>query len=153
MTRPDPASVDLLSEYRRLAALFKVEVTSFERKQYTNLSHEPNKAMNLNSYLGLMGKSFHEAGSPDGRVLNQTTGDSYTTVTPRAASARRSSVGLNTQSLVNQAPRGLQPPSQPEPGAKAPGGDCTNVMHFDLVFHRTEAEGRHSEYPIALCAI
>src|SRR3989442_12340255 len=89
--------------------------------------------MNLNSYLGLMGKSFREAGSPDGRVLNQTTGDSYTTVTPRAASARRSSVGLNTQSLVNQAPRGLQPPSQPEPGALAPGGDFTNVMHCDLV--------------------
>src|SRR5213593_2866541 len=42
-------------------------------------------------------------------LLNQTAKDSYTTVTPRAASARRSSVGLNAQSLVNQAPRGLQP--------------------------------------------
>src|SRR2546426_7384859 len=64
--------------------------------------------------------------------LNQTAGDSYTTVTSSAASTRRSSVGLNAQSLVNQAPRGLQPPSQPEPGVLTPGGDCTNVMHFDL---------------------
>lgn len=50
----------LLREYRRLAAMFSVEVTSFERKRFVNLSHEPNKAMNLNSYIGLMGKSFRE---------------------------------------------------------------------------------------------
>src|SRR6184192_2639246 len=49
-----------------------------------------------------------------GRLLSRTPQDSYITVAPRAASARRSSVGLNAQSLVNQAPRGLQPPSQPE---------------------------------------
>src|SRR5438552_2320518 len=42
--------------------------------------------------------------------LNQTAKDSYTMVTPRAASARRSSIGLNAQSLVNQALRGLQLP-------------------------------------------
>lgn len=46
--------------YRRLAALFNVRLTSFERKRYTNLSHEPNKAMNLNSYIGLMGKRHRE---------------------------------------------------------------------------------------------
>ncbi|HYM03975.1 MAG TPA: glycosyltransferase family 2 protein [Stellaceae bacterium] len=45
-------------EYRRLAALMRVEITSFERKQYANLSHEPNKAMNLNSYIGLIGRSL-----------------------------------------------------------------------------------------------
>lgn len=45
-------------EYRRLAALFDVEVTSFERKQFENLSHEANKAMNLNSYIGLMGQKW-----------------------------------------------------------------------------------------------
>jgi len=50
----------LLREYRRLAAMFSVEVTSFERKRFENLSHEPNKAMNLNSYIGLMGKSLRE---------------------------------------------------------------------------------------------
>jgi hypothetical protein len=40
--------------------MFTVEVTSFERKRYLNLSHEVNKAMNLNSYIGLMGKSFRK---------------------------------------------------------------------------------------------
>jgi len=49
-----------LCEYRRLAALFRVEIASFERKRYENLSHEPNKAMNLNSYLALMGGTYRE---------------------------------------------------------------------------------------------
>jgi cellulose synthase/poly-beta-1,6-N-acetylglucosamine synthase-like glycosyltransferase len=47
-------------EYNRLAALFQVEITRFERKRYENLSHEPNKAMNLNSYIGLFGKHLRE---------------------------------------------------------------------------------------------
>src|SRR5205809_2559491 len=64
--------IDVLAEYRRLAALFKAEITSFERKRYVNLSHEANKAMNLNSYIALMGKSFREVASPDGLLLVQT---------------------------------------------------------------------------------
>ena len=55
---PDRAA--LAREYGRLAALFKAEIISFERKRYANLSHEPNKVMNLNSYIGLMGRSFRE---------------------------------------------------------------------------------------------
>jgi len=56
-----PGSEDeLRREYRRLAALFQVEVSSFERKAFENLSHEPNKAMNLNTYIGLIGGSFFE---------------------------------------------------------------------------------------------
>jgi cellulose synthase (UDP-forming) len=51
---------ELLSHYRRLAWLFDVELTSFERKRYRNLSHAPNKAMNLNSYLALMGGRYRE---------------------------------------------------------------------------------------------
>jgi cellulose synthase (UDP-forming) len=47
-------------EYRKLVALFDVKLSSFERKKYANLSHEVNKAMNLNSYIGLMGKSFRK---------------------------------------------------------------------------------------------
>src|SRR5712692_6792517 len=66
-------------------------------------------------------------------VLNQTTGDSYTMVTPCAASARRSSVGLKARSPVNRTLRGRPPPLQPKPGALAPGGDCANVMWSDLV--------------------
>jgi cellulose synthase/poly-beta-1,6-N-acetylglucosamine synthase-like glycosyltransferase len=41
-----------------LRGLFVAELHSFERKQFENLSHEINKAMNLNSYIGLIGKSF-----------------------------------------------------------------------------------------------
>ena len=55
--------------YRRLAWIFRAQLSSFERKQYASLSHEPNKAMNLNSYLGLMGGSFREISSAAGRVL------------------------------------------------------------------------------------
>jgi len=61
-----------LREYRRLAMLFQVEVTSFERKRYVNLSHEPNKAMNLNSYIGLIGKSFLEIKDKNGPYLERT---------------------------------------------------------------------------------
>lgn len=46
--------------YRRLVAQFDVELTSFERKRYDNLSHEPNKAMNLNSYIALLGGTYRE---------------------------------------------------------------------------------------------
>ena len=46
--------------HRRLAWTFRAEITSFERKRYVSLSHEANKAMNLNSYIGLMGGSYHE---------------------------------------------------------------------------------------------
>lgn len=46
--------------YARLASLFNVSFSSFERKKYNNLSHEANKAMNLNSYITLVGKSWKE---------------------------------------------------------------------------------------------
>jgi cellulose synthase (UDP-forming) len=60
---------ELPREYRRLAALFSAEITSFERKAFANLSHAPNKAMNLNSYIGLMGEHFGKVASPGGQRL------------------------------------------------------------------------------------
>lgn len=62
---------DFLREYRRLATLFRCELTSFERKRYVNLSHAANKAMNLNSFIGLIGKSFHHVIRPDRLHLEQ----------------------------------------------------------------------------------
>ena len=47
--------------YRRLVWMFRAEVSSFERKRFASLSHEPNKAMNLNSYIGLMGGRYRDA--------------------------------------------------------------------------------------------
>ncbi|MBI3358623.1 MAG: glycosyltransferase [Nitrospirae bacterium] len=58
-------------EYQRLATLFQVEVTSFERKSYINLSQTSNKAMNLNSYIGLIGKNFRRIKREEGLYLEQ----------------------------------------------------------------------------------
>ena len=55
--------------YRRLVWTFTAELTVFERKKYASLSHETNKAMNLNSYIGLMGGIYSEEQTPDGPVL------------------------------------------------------------------------------------
>lgn len=55
--------------YRRLHWTFDAELTIFERKKYASLSKEANKAMNLNSYIGLMGGVYRPAQTPDGPVL------------------------------------------------------------------------------------
>lgn len=55
--------------YLRLTRTFQADITSFERKQFASLSHEPNKAMNLNSYIGLIGGKYCVVSSPGGRVL------------------------------------------------------------------------------------
>ena len=57
--------------YHRLVWIFAVKVEVFERKKYINLSHEPNKAMNLNSYIGLMGGTYRSKQTPDGIVLEK----------------------------------------------------------------------------------
>lgn len=58
-----------VAEFSRLSRLFRVRFLSFERKQFANLSHAPNKAMNLNTYLGLVGKSFRIHEAAEGRML------------------------------------------------------------------------------------
>ncbi len=60
--------------YRRLAWIFDAELAVFERKMYASLSKEANKAMNLNSYIGLMGGNYLTQQTPDGPVLIPTTG-------------------------------------------------------------------------------
>lgn len=45
-------------ELNFIRSLFDVEITVFQRKKYANVSHDPNKAMNLNTYLSLMGGSY-----------------------------------------------------------------------------------------------
>lgn len=55
-----PGIEELLNKYNVLTGTFSAEISFFERKRYENLSHEKNKAMNLNSYIGLIGKDFHE---------------------------------------------------------------------------------------------
>jgi cellulose synthase (UDP-forming) len=58
-------------EYRRIAALFAAQLSSFERKRFVNLPHASNKAMNLNAYLGLVGRNFREVIGPGGLHLEE----------------------------------------------------------------------------------
>ena len=64
----------LLALHRRLVWIFSAELDTFERKSYASLSHEANKAMNLNAYIGLMGGHFREERTPDGVVLRPVVG-------------------------------------------------------------------------------
>jgi cellulose synthase/poly-beta-1,6-N-acetylglucosamine synthase-like glycosyltransferase len=68
----DPARIPLRrlrQLQQRLTWTFRAEISAFQRKQYASLSAEPNKAMNLNSYIGLMGDSYVEMATPAGRAL------------------------------------------------------------------------------------
>ena len=71
----------VLQLHQRLVSIFSAEVTSFERKRYASLSAEPNKAMNLNSYIGLLGGSYFERPTASGTVLVRAeTGDPEATL-------------------------------------------------------------------------
>ncbi|SLM46512.1 Glycosyltransferase family group 2 [Nitrospira japonica] len=69
---PEEIAAEMDAVYERLSGRFLVEFDVFERKQYCNLSHEPNKAMNLNSYLGVMGKRVKPVLRADGVLLDET---------------------------------------------------------------------------------
>ncbi len=69
-----PAAKDLLQEFDGLIGRFEVQFKSFERKRYLNLSHEPNKAMNVNGYLGLMGRRLSERITAKGTLLVDAKG-------------------------------------------------------------------------------
>ncbi|MEN8760939.1 MAG: glycosyltransferase family 2 protein [Thiogranum sp.] len=71
-------------EYSRLLALFEVKLEYFERKQYVNLSHEANKAMNLNSYLGLMGGRYRERVRGQEVFLEDAVGEQADLLVPDA---------------------------------------------------------------------
>jgi cellulose synthase/poly-beta-1,6-N-acetylglucosamine synthase-like glycosyltransferase len=66
-----PSQERMRELYRRLSWIFTAELSTFERKRYASLSKESNKAMNLNSYLGLMGRRFDIENTPGGPILRQ----------------------------------------------------------------------------------
>ena len=66
-TAPPPERLRQL--HNRLLWIFSAEVMAFERKQFHSLSHEANKAMNLNAYIGLMGKRWNVEPSAAGNIL------------------------------------------------------------------------------------
>jgi len=68
LARGEMATEAMLAlNYSRLVGLFTVNFSSFERKKYSNLSHEANKAMNLNSYIALVGKAWKEVRAENGQ--------------------------------------------------------------------------------------
>ncbi|TCV90243.1 glycosyltransferase family 2 protein [Sulfurirhabdus autotrophica] len=78
-------SIQLLeNDFRKLGSMFDCQLTSFERKRYVNLSHEPNKAMNLNSYIHLTGKHFNEQLTADGWRLDEVEPENATFSVPLA---------------------------------------------------------------------
>jgi cellulose synthase (UDP-forming) len=73
-------SIERLSQlYQRLVWIFRVNIDTFSRKKYASLSHEANKAMNLNAYIGLMGGTYRKEQTPEGEMLtpvdNKRPGD------------------------------------------------------------------------------
>lgn len=58
--------------YQRLVWIFQAEFEVFERKKFMSLSHDANKAMNLNSYIGLMGGSYRQRETSEGPILIPT---------------------------------------------------------------------------------
>jgi hypothetical protein len=71
---PLPTRREMRQLYHRLIRTFAAEVTTFERKRYASLSHESNKAMNLNAYISLMGRKWSVEPSAGGDVLVPTDG-------------------------------------------------------------------------------
>lgn len=68
-TSPDRERLEQL--HRRLVWIFDADMDSFERKRYASLSQEPNKAMNLNSYISLMGHSYRVSSETGERLLEE----------------------------------------------------------------------------------
>lgn len=79
---PQATPEQLLHHYNLLAGLFQVEFASFERKHYVNLSHDSNKAMNLNSYMQLIGHSWKEVETEQGLTLVECAPSEATLTVP-----------------------------------------------------------------------
>ncbi|WP_013324567.1 glycosyltransferase family 2 protein [Gloeothece verrucosa] len=70
----NPITIKIL--YQKLIGIFDVKLSSFERKIYNNLSHKSNKAMNINSYIALMGGKFQEINTEKGlQIINHPQGN------------------------------------------------------------------------------
>ncbi|UZJ23649.1 hypothetical protein RHODO2019_10535 [Rhodococcus antarcticus] len=147
-------SEHLHREYHRLATMFTVEVSTFERKQFVNLSHEPNKAMNLNAYIALLGRDWRTAHHPDGTHLQAVAGPTPQQEVPAGAvlcvpaSPWLLTVDADSMLVHDYALRLVEQMTRPEhtrtavmqtpysaiPGAPAPlertAGATTDIMHL-----------------------
>jgi cellulose synthase/poly-beta-1,6-N-acetylglucosamine synthase-like glycosyltransferase len=69
-----PTEQQIVAEYERLAGLFCDDIATFERKTFANLSHAANKAMNLNSYIGLAGGRYDVRIAGGSRFIEKSEG-------------------------------------------------------------------------------
>ncbi|MGG5753416.1 glycosyltransferase family 2 protein [Zafaria sp. Z1313] len=68
---------DRLEElHLRLVRTFDAKLSHFERKRYASLSQEANKAMNLNAYISLMGRSWLPEQRGDDLILRELPAES-----------------------------------------------------------------------------
>jgi cellulose synthase/poly-beta-1,6-N-acetylglucosamine synthase-like glycosyltransferase len=104
---------DIHREYAELIAAVSLKIESFERKLFSNLSHQPNKAMNLNSFIGLIGGHYREVISGEDRqLISCSEGDATLSVpefdfvlTIDADSVVTPNYALTLLSLMNDDPR------------------------------------------------
>ena len=75
---------EITRHYALLTGMFNTRFSSFERKKYVNLSHDANKAMNLNSYMVLIGKSWQEIETDRGLQLRECAPEEATFTIPAA---------------------------------------------------------------------
>ncbi len=78
------SELEMTRHHARLVGQFHVQFSSFERKKYVNLSHDANKAMNLNSYMVLIGKSWQEVVTDRGIQLRECAPEEATFTVPHA---------------------------------------------------------------------
>ncbi len=60
--------------YADVSVAFCTDITTFQRKQFANLSHAANKAMNLNAYIALMGGRYRKRSQSGRGYLRAETG-------------------------------------------------------------------------------
>ncbi|MGO4691314.1 glycosyltransferase family 2 protein [Glaciibacter sp. 2TAF33] len=73
--KASPGAERLGQLYQRLSWIFNVKTETFERKMFASLSHETNKAMNLNAYISLMGHRWNREDAAGAMVLREVAED------------------------------------------------------------------------------
>ncbi|MGA7206088.1 MAG: glycosyltransferase family 2 protein [Specibacter sp.] len=97
-TGPDFGRVEQL--YLRLTWIFNVKTEYFERKAFASLSHEANKAMNLNAYISLMGGRWRREITDGSVVLRRRDDDDAGDVTDVIAPDTSYLLTLDADSLL-----------------------------------------------------
>lgn len=132
------------AEYERLSSLFCDDIAVFERKQFANLSHAANKAMNLNSYIGLTGCGYDVRETDAGWILeaNDSTDAAFEVpdadylLTLDADSVIRPSYLMDLVEIAEATPSAgvVQTPYLTFPGAASPveriAGATTDIQYL-----------------------